>query len=260
MDQQYMDLLPQALAAVIGGVVTLIFTKLRNKTACFSFHWVSNRIALSANDSAFGDVRATWQNVQVRNLHLFTFEIENTTTTDFENVDFRVYSAEETRILNEKTELVDTPYIIEWANNYRSRQAVGPGQQPTQQQLDEHHHNREYTVTVFNRGQKVRLSYLCTRPNDDEPPMLFLATPSKGVRLKQVAAPTITLNPILGVPIPAALTRGLIVCLVVVLASSYFIPSVPLAASICMIVGLVGQVFGALVYRAETLIRKLVAG
>jgi hypothetical protein len=260
MDANYIDLLKNLALALVGAIGGAILAKIRNKTASISYRWTCNRIALSASDSVFGDVRVTWQGTPVRNLHMFVFEVENTTTQDFENVGLRVYSAEDTLILNEKSEVIGTPYIVNWSQEFKTRQLVVPGAQPTQQQLKEHHHNREYNIPVFNRGQHLRLSYLCNRPNDDQFPILFIATPARGLKLKLCASPSITLNPIWGAPIPSAISRALIVSFLVVLGCAIYVQNVVIASVICMVVGLIGHLFGAALYRAEQLVRRLIAG
>lgn len=254
------DLLQNATYALIGSALTWLAGKIQKKTGVFTYHWTANRIALSANDSVFGDVRATWQGVQVRNLHIFTFEVENCTTTDYENVEFRVYSGPETRILNEKTEILGTPYNVPLSEQYIARQSVPPGNTPTQEQLNEHQHNREYKLKAFNRGQKLLLSYICTRPTDDELPKLSIATPSPGIRLKLVNSPTVVLNPLWGVPISAAIKRALLLSVAVVFACSLYLESVAVASIVSMVVGLFGQILGAAIYRAEKYLRNLISG
>lgn len=249
-----------ALWLVAGSVVTLIFYKIRNKTGVFGYISNSNRVALSADDSIFGSVRATWQGHQVRNLHFFAIEVENLTSTDYENVEFKVYSANDTLILNERTEVIETPYIIPWSDSYQKKMAADRGQQATAQQTEEHSHNREYLLPVFNRSQKLRFSYLCTKPNDDQEPGVFISTPAKGVRLKALKNPYVILNPIWGVPIPAAIVRALIIAVLVVILCGLFVENVWLASAVSMFVGLTGQFFGAALYKVEKIVKKLIAG
>ena len=260
MTGEYQELIPQAGIALASGIAGILIGKISNKSGVFSYHWNSNRIALSANDSAFGDVRATWQGLPVRNLHIFTFEVENATTKDYADIELRVYSGAETQILNEKTEVVDTPYNIPWSEQFATRQHIPAGASPTPAQLNEHHHNREYKLGAFNRGQKLRLSYICTRPNDDELPMLFVTTPSRGVRLRLISSPSVVLKPMWGVPIVSAITRAFIVSLAVVIASAWYFESVLIASVVCMVVGLTSQVFGAALYKVERYFRSLVSG
>lgn len=257
LENQYVN---SAFWLIAGAVVTLVFHKIRNKTGVFGYISNFNRVALSADDSIFGSVRATWQGHQVRNLHFFTIEVENLTSTDYENVEFKVYSGNDTLILNERTEVIDTPYIIPWSDSYRARLAVAEGQQATAQQTNEHAHDREYLLPVFNRGQKLRFSYLCTKPNDDNEPGVFVSTPMKGVRLKRLKNPYAIINPIWGVPIPAAVPRMLIVAVLVVVVCGLFVKNVWVASAVSMVVGLIGQVFGAAVYKVEKLLKRLIAG
>lgn len=260
MASEYQEFYLQAGIALVSLIAGVLIAKINNKTGIFSYHWSSNRIALSANDSIFGDVRATWQGVPVRNLHMFTFEVENSSTRDYENVELRVYSGVGTQILNEKTEIVDTPYIVPLSEQYLARQRVPADCEPTQQQLDAHHSNREYKLRAFNRGQKLRFSYICTRPDDDELPMLFIATPSRGVRMKLVHSPAVVLKPMWGVPVPVALVRAFIVSTLVVVASSLYFKNVVAASVVCMVVGLTAQIFGAALYKAERYFRNFVSG
>jgi hypothetical protein len=90
--------------------------------------------------------------------------------------------------------------------------------------------------------------------------MLFIATQTRGVKLKLTANPSVTLNPIWGVPIPSAIIRALIVSIVVVGISVMFIDNVVIASSLCMVVGLTGQLFGAVLYKIERFFRNLITG
>jgi hypothetical protein len=121
-------------------------------------------------------------------------------------------------------------------------------------QIDEYNHNREYLIPVLNRRQKLSFTFLCTKPNDDNEPGIFVNTPSKGVRLK---LPFVILNPIFGVPIPVALVRAVGLAVVVVILCGLFVKSIWVASLASMIFGLTGQVFGAILYRGERFVRDL---
>lgn len=248
------------LLLVIGAIVTFVFTKLSSKTGTLRYFVSSNKVGMSADDQVFGSVRLAWQGHEVRNLHLCTIQVENTSSKDYENIQFKVYSGQETILLNQRTEVVDAPYIIPWEENYHARLHVPDGEQATQEQLDEYNHNREYRLPVLNRGQILRFSFLCTNPNDDNEPGVYISTSSKGVRLKRQQLPYLILNPIFGVPIPAAIFRALIISVFVVVATGSWIENIWVAASICMFVGLTGQVFGAIAYKIEKTIKNMVAG
>jgi len=91
------QLLVSVLLLVLGAIITLIFTKLSAKTGTLRYFVTSNKVGISADDQVFGSVRLTWQGHEVRNLYLCTIQVENTTTQDYENIQFKVYSGQETR-------------------------------------------------------------------------------------------------------------------------------------------------------------------
>ena len=244
------------LSLLAGALITAIATKIHAKTAVFRYSTRVERVAMAADDRVFGTVRVSWHDQDVRNLHLVSIEIENASTRDFENVPLNVYPSGSTIMLNERTAVVNTPYIVKWAPEFAAMLAVAPGSTPTQGQWDAYNHSREYLVPVFNRGQVLELSYLCTRPDSDEAPYVFVSTQLKGVVLKlQVRS-----NFVLGVPVQVTLPRGLIVAIVAVAFCTLWLNTVWLASLIGVVVGLFAQFVGALVYKVERWLRKLIAG
>jgi len=245
---------------ILGGVVTWLFGKLSAKTGVFRYFVSSTKLATSADDAIFGSVRTTWQGHEVRNLYLVTIEVENSTSRDYENLQFKVFSGAETVLLNQRTEIVDTPYIIRFSGEFESRLHVDDGQVATPEQTEEYSHNREYMLPTLNRGQTMRFSYLCTNPNDDNEPNVHISTITKGVRLKWQRTPHLIVRPIFGVPVPVALTRALVLAVVTLFASGMWVSNIWLASAICMFVGLAGQLLGALAYRAERFVRQMIVG
>ena len=247
--------------AIISGVVctliTLLVTNLRSKSGVLGYTVIWNQIGVSTDDQIHGPVRVHWQNQQVRNLFAYTIDIENLSSVDYENVVLHFFSGADTIILTEQSRVVGQPSVVHWSPDFQSRIAVPDGQTPSQHQFNEVNHNREYLLPVLNRRQKISFTFLCTKPNDDAEPGIFVSTPSKGVRLKRLKLPFVILNPILGVPIPVALVRAIGLSVVVVILCSLFIESVLVASLICMIFGLFGQVFGAILYRLESFVRDL---
>ena len=238
MEQNLSDLLNNRLfvsmiSLIAGVLITGIASWIRNKTSAFPFSLRTNRVGLSADDAIFGSVRITWQNQQMRNLYTATLELENATVKDFENIEFKVYAGNETFLLNESTAIVDTPYIINWTDEYSRSMEVPEGEQLSNQQWDQYYHSREYAVPVFNRTQKLQFTYLCTRPNDDQVPGVWVSTQARGIRLKQRA----NLNEVLGVPVPIAIVRGLIISIAVVVACGFFLKNVWITATLSMMVG-----------------------
>ncbi len=243
------------ISLIVGSVVTLVITSLRNKSGVLGYTTVWNRIGISADDDVFGEVRVHWQDHQLRNLYLYTIEVENLSSADYENVDLRFYSGDDTIILNERTGVVNEPEIVHWSPEFAQRMRIAEGATASEEQFAEYNHNRHYVVPVFNRRQKLSFAYLCTKPNDDGDPGIFVSSQAKGVRLKRLKQPFVILNPIWGVPIPVAIVRALVIAVFVVVACGTFLESIWIASIVSMFFGLTGQVFGAALYRVERVLR-----
>lgn len=243
------------ISLLVGALGTLVVTTLRNKSGVLGYTSTWNRVGISTDDDIFGQVRVHWENNQLRNLYFYTIEIENLSTRDFDNVDLRIYSGKETVILNERTAVVDEPEIVHWSPEFRKKMRVEKSGSPTDDQIEEYNHGRQYLIPVLNRRRKLTFSYLCTKPNDDGEPGIYASTQAKGVRLKRLKPPFVVLNPIWGVPIPTAIVRGFIMAAVVVIVCGAFLRSVWVASLLSVVIGLFGQIFGAALHRLE---RKVV--
>jgi hypothetical protein len=245
------------ISLIVGSILTILLANLRNKSGVLGYTTIWNQIGISADNRIHGEVRVHWQNQQVRNLFAYTIDVENLSSIDYDNIALRFYSGADTIILTEQSHIVDQPSIVPLSPDFRSRMVIPDGQAPSQQQIEEYNHNREYLVPVLNRRQKLSFTFLCTKPNDDNEPGIFVTTPSKGVRLKRLKLPFVVLNPIFGVPIPVALARAIGLAIVVVILCGFFMESIWMASLASMIFGLFGQVFGAILYRGERFVRDL---
>ena len=244
------------LSLLAGALITVIVTKIHAKTAVFRYSTRVERVALAADDLVFGTVRVLWHDQNVRNLYLVSVEIENASTRDFENVPLKVYPAGNTIMLSELTAVVNTPYVIKWAPEFAATLVVTPGGTPSERQMDIYHHSREYLVPVFNRGQVLELSYLCTEPDGAKTPYVVVSTQLKGVALKlQVRS-----NFVLGVPAQLTLPRGLMGAIVAIVLCTLWLETVWVVSLIGVLVGLFAQFVGALVYKVERWLRKVIAG
>lgn len=244
------------ISALVGFGLSQIATKLSNKTGTFRYTVRTDRIGLTAEDPIFGTVKVLWQENDVRNLYTSTIQLENATSKDFEKVAFKVYTEAETILLNERASILETAYGLEWTDDFKRRMFLKEGESPTQEQLNIYNHRREYIIPIFNRGQIVEITYLCTRPKDDQIPLLWLDTLTKGIRLKQIK----NFDLIWGVPSNFAIKRGVFVAILTLLFCGFFVNSIWLATSLSMIVGLGGVLWGAVLYKTERYLRNLIFG
>lgn len=244
------------ISVLVGFVLSQVATKLSNKTGTFRYTVRTNHIGLTAEDPIFGTVKVTWQENDFRNLYTSTIQLENATNKDFEKVEFKVYTETETILLNERAFILNTAYSLEWTDDFKKRMLLNKGETPTQEQLNLYNHSREYIIPIFNRGQIVEITYLCTRPNDNQLPLLWLSTLTKGIRLKEIK----NFDLIWGVPKNSAIMRGVLLAIFTFLFCGFFVESIWLATSLSMIVGLGGAVWGAMLYKGERYLRNLISG
>lgn len=192
----------------------------------------------------------------MRNLYLASVEVENVSGHDFENVDLKVYCGNDTNLLNETSAMVGTPYVVRWSSVFAASIHVAEGAEPTPTQWGIYNHSREYVVPVFNRGQLIQFTYLCTRPNHDDLPAVWVSTLLKGARLTFHARQTLTL----GVPVPSAAIRGLVITLLAFVGCGMLVGNVWVASAIMMVVGLFAQIFGALEFKVERWFKGVMQG
>ena len=207
-----------AISGLIGAAIGWLVTQFQGKTARLRYSTRVDRIAITSNDPIFGSVAVTWGGNAVRNLYMAWVEVENATNRDFEDVPFMVYVGNDTFLLNERTGVVNTPYIVPLAPAFTAFIAVAPGTTPTPAQSARYYHCRDYVLPTFNRGQLIQFTYLCTRPNDDNQPEIFISTQLKGARLRHENRSTL----VFGVPLRDAVVRGLVVSTAVVALCGYW--------------------------------------
>lgn len=246
-----------ALVSSVAGVfITTIVHKILNKTARLRYSTNIWRVSTAADDPIFGAARVTWQNNAVRNLYTAELEIENSSSHDFESIDLKVYVGNDTFVLSERSSIEGTAYIVPWSKEFQDLMAVAPGSAPTQAQQDLYYHSRDYHLKVFNRGQLLRLTYLCTRPNDDQQPEFFVSTVLKGARLIRQQRQAIYY----GVPSNVALARGSMMSVLAVVACGLFLHRVWVASVVSLLVGLAVLPIGAAAYKVERWLRNLIVG
>lgn len=245
------------LTAVITAVGTLFIGKLSNRTSKIPCTINSNRIGISANDPILGSISVRYNDIQLRNLHYSVLRIENDSLTDFDNFSFKVYTAEDTLLLNQKTAILDTPYAIPWTDDFAGRMRVPEGGEATQPQLNEYWHSREFNVDVFNRGRILELSFICNKPNDDGGPNIFISSNTKGVAIKYSPNPELIINPIWGVSFRDALPFTTISSLVVFLIVINYIETIWIASLITLIFGLSGNIFGIAILKSWRVLKNI---
>ncbi|WP_157257216.1 hypothetical protein [Methyloversatilis discipulorum] len=244
-----------AIAGGIGGVITAWLTqRVLNKRGTFTYFVNHQRVGMSTEDVIFGTVAVSWNNNPVSNLYLSTIELKNESMNDYENVVVRAYT-DNTRLLTEQTQVVGTPNILQWSEDYKKQLHVEAGASPSENQWAIYNGQREYIVPIMNRGQAIKLTYL-NSPNTTNPPTIWLAVMQKGVRLKF----RVPQNQILGVPQPRAALAGVVIGVAAIFALVWQVSDPWVIAAASLTYGLVAQVPGAYGIKILRKLREAIGG
>ena len=117
------------LSIVVGAILTLLIRRILNKRGLFTYFVSHYRVGVSADDAVFGTVQAICNNLPVANLWSSSVELRNESLKDYENVIVKVFT-NDTVLLSERTEIVDTSHILEWTEGFAARVAVLSGSRP----------------------------------------------------------------------------------------------------------------------------------
>ncbi|MDD2658934.1 MAG: hypothetical protein PHY54_04525 [Methylococcales bacterium] len=243
------------IAGGLGGIITAWLTqRVLNKRGVFTYFVNHTRVGVSAEDPIFGSVAVSWNGNPIPNLYLSTLEMKNESMNDYENVAVYAYT-NDTKLLTEQTQLLDTPNILEWSEKYRKQLHVEAGQEPSENQWKTYNGQREYIIPILNRGQSIKLTYLNSAKGIDAP-TIWLSVAQKGVKLK-FRAPQ---NQILGVPQPCAAFVGVIIGIAVLITLALLVSKPGIVATIAMAYGLVAQLPGAYAVKLLRRIREAIGG
>lgn len=244
-----------ALVSGIGGILLALITqKILNKRGLFTYFVQHNKIGVSADDAIYGSVRVTWNNNTITHLYMSTVELINQSSKDYESVVVRVYT-NNTLLLSERTEIVDTTRFLSYTGEYASQIHVPEGEEPTEQQKTLYRRQRDYVIPTMNRNQIILFQYL-NAANTEAQPSIWLDVLHTGVKLKFRVAPV----SILGVPRPSAAFAGLIVGLLFVGLVISYIDSLWIASISTFTFGLIAQLPGAYTIKTFRKMREFISG
>ncbi len=243
------------IAGGLGGIATAWFTqRVLNKRGLFTYTVTHTRVGMTAEDPIFGNVAVSWNGSPVQNLYLSTIEMNNESMNDYEDVVVSTFT-NDTRLMTEQTQLVDTPNILEWSEKYKALLHVETGNGPTESQWTTYNGSREYVVPILNRGQRIKITYLNSAKGAPMP-SIWLSVAQKGVKLKFQGAQ----NQILGVSQGLAALFGVLIGIAVLLVLPLSIQEPWLIASVAMIYGFIAQIPGAYAVKLILRTRELIGG
>lgn len=243
------------IAGGLGGIVTAWLThRVLNKRGIFTYSVTHNRVGVTAEDPIFGNVAVSWNGNQVQNLYLSTIEMKNESMNDYENVVVSAFT-NDSQLMTEQTQLLDTPNILEWSEKYKNQLHVEPGSEPSEKQWTTYYGQRDYIIPIFNRGQSIKITYL-NSAKSNAMPSIWLFVAQKGVKLK-FRGPQ---NQILGVPQNQAAFVGVVLGVAVLIALAIFVAEPWAVATAAMAYGLVAQFPGAYTIKVIRRLKEAIGG
>jgi len=243
------------IAGGLGGIITAWLTqRVLNKRGIFTYSVTHTRVGVTAEDAIFGNVAVSWNGNPVQNLYLSTIEMKNESMNDYENVVVSAFT-NDSQLMTEQTQLLDTPNILEWSEKYKTQLHVVPGSGPSEMQWTTYNGQREYIIPIFNRGQSIKITYL-NSAKSNAMPSIWLSVAQKGVKLK-FQGPQ---NQILGVPQNQAAFVGVVLGVAILVTLAIFVAEPWTVATAAMTYGLVAQLPGAYVIKAIRRLREAIGG
>ena len=243
------------IAGGLGGIFTAWLTqRVLNRRGIFTYAVTHNRVGITSEDPVFGSVAVTWNQKAIPNLYLSTIDMKNESLNDYENVVVLAYTSD-TKLMTEQTQLLETPKILEWSENYKKQLHVEDGNAPTDSQLTLYNGQREYVIPIFSRGQTVKITYLNSAQTASIP-SIWLSIVLKGVRLK-FRGPQ---NQVLGVPQGQAAFVGVLIGLAVLVALALLASEPWVIATNAMAYGFIAQIPGAYTIKLLRRVREAVGG
>jgi len=243
------------IAGGFGGIMMAWLTqRILHKRGTFSYFVNHQRMGMSTEDEIFGNVEVTWNEKPILNLYLSTVILKNESLNDYSDVIITAYT-DDTDLLTERTQLLDSPNILDHSEKYQKNLVIAEGEKPSEAQWRIYNGQREYVIPIFNRGDSVQLTYL-NSAKTNETPHIYLSVVQKGVKLKYQHPQ----NQTFGENQPRAAFFGLIIGVVVLVGLVEFSNNEWVIALTAFIFGLVAQVPGAYAMKAIRYLRELVGG
>lgn len=243
-----------AIGGIGGVILTLITQQILQRRGLFTYYVNHYRLGVSEDNPIFGSIKVTWNESAVQSLYLSTIELTNSSTKDYDSVIVNIYT-NNTNFLSEKTEMVGTPRTVSLTDDFTKRLEVPSGQQPTNEQIKLYSEQRDYIISVMNRGQIVRFQFL-NAPKQENQPLIWVDILHKGVKLK-FRGPQ---NQVLGVAQPQAALIGSLLGFLFVGVIIASLNSASVTTTLALIFGLFAQVPGALFIRAWRWLREFFGG
>ena len=271
-------LVPSLISGVLTFAVTVLLLVWKNRRVLLTYHVAHDRVGITTFDKTHGEVQVTVSGNVMQNLFVSSIFLINRSMRDVEDLEVKVFCRTDMRLMSEQTSIAGTVEFLKHTpefENIKSRltdaitnteKVIATQDEATVRNLNQYidtellrwYTNRWYAVPVLARGQMIKFTYM-TNVISDSDPEIFISCQKAGVRVKY-KQPYQPVWHLWGVPlVEAGITGAIIavlVCTIVILSTSV----VWLAAVICLLAGLFGNVPGAVFVRFYRWLRNQLIG
>ncbi|MCY4426865.1 MAG: hypothetical protein OXC05_07510 [Halieaceae bacterium] len=272
-------LLPSLVSGLLTFVITLLVVIVWNRRSLLTYHVTHERIGISTLDNIHGKVLVTVGDVRMQNLYMSNVWLVNRSMRDVEDIELKVFSGtNDMQLMTEQMHIEGRVEFLKHTAEYeliRSQlmnavaeveEAKATGDNATAAQIERTQATnwrtwstqRWYEVPVLARGQTIRLTYM-TNVQSTAAPAITLSCQKAGVRLKY-KQPYQPIWHLWGVPLVEAGFIGFVTGTLVWLVVIRSIPTLWLAALLCLVVGLLSNILGAAIVKLCRLLRARLIG
>ena len=180
--------LQEILLLIAGAVCNHFWARFRGRLVKLRWAVQYHRVAVSAQDAAFGTIQVLHNNRPVNNLHIATLQIQNESVRDLQNVELNIACFDGSTILVSEGALSESLQQIPLttAFNQSLQQAVQNLAAVPGTILSYLLTRRDYFLRVLNRGATANFVLLIER-NDTSPPNITVACDHVGGRNAKVS-------------------------------------------------------------------------
>ena len=272
-------LLPSLVSGSLTLVLTLLVVVLRNRRSLLTYHVMHDRIGISTLDNIHGEVSVTVGGNRMQNLYMSSVWLVNRSMRDIEDLELKVLAGtNDMRLMSEQTYVEGTIEFLKHTNEYEeikgqlieaaasSEKAKAAGDHARATQIEQDQANswrtwftqRWYEVPVLARGQTIRFTYM-TNVISNADPTIHISCQKAGVRVKY-KQPYQPIWHLWGVPLVETGFSGIVIGALVWLIVISSISTLWLAALLCLVVGLLGNIPRAAIVKLYRWLRDRLIG
>ena len=251
------------LTFVATLVATLVVVLVKNRRSLLTYHVRHDRIGISTYDNIHGEVSVTVGGNQMQNLYMSNVWLVNRSMRDVENLEIKIYAGtDDLKLMSEQTHIEGTVDFLKYTAEYegiKSQLLNAVAEKENAMVVDDATENkinqtqasnwkmwssqRWYKVPVFARGQTIKFTYM-TNVLSDVDPVIHISCQKAGIRVKY-KQPYQPIWHLWGVPLVQAGLAGIVIGVFVWFVIISSISTLWLAALLCLVAGLLGNIPGA---------------